>query len=39
MGPVALYGIAKLADIGKTVVAFWWLSKERWVRNLAQKAD
>ena len=33
-GPVALYGIAKLSDIGKAIVAGWWLKKERWVRNL-----
>jgi putative efflux protein, MATE family len=37
MGPVALYAIAKLADIGKAAVAFWWLAKERWVKNLAGK--
>lgn len=34
-GPVLLYGVAKLSDIGKTLVAAWWLRKERWVRNLA----
>lgn len=34
-GPVALYGIAKLSDIPKAVVAEWWLKKERWVKNLA----
>jgi len=33
-GPVALFGIAKLSDIPKTLVAAWWLKKERWVRNL-----
>ena len=35
LGPVALFAIAKIADIGKAGVAFWWLAKERWVRNLA----
>lgn len=34
-GPVLLYGVAKLSDIGKAAVAAWWLKKERWVRNLA----
>jgi putative MATE family efflux protein len=33
-GPVALFGIAKLSDIMKALVAAWWLKKERWVRNL-----
>jgi Na+-driven multidrug efflux pump len=33
-GPVALFGIAKLSDIPKALVAGWWLAKERWVRNL-----
>jgi len=32
---VSLFAIAKIADIGKATVAFWWLAKERWVRNLA----
>jgi len=35
-GPVLLFGIAKLSDFAKAAVAFWWLSKERWVRNLAE---
>ncbi len=34
-GPVALFGLAKLSDIPKALVAYWWLKKERWVRNLA----
>ncbi len=38
LGPVALFGLAKLSDLGKTATAFWWLAKERWVRNLAEKA-
>lgn len=37
LGPVALFAIAKLSDIGKAATAFWWLSKEKWVRNLADK--
>jgi putative MATE family efflux protein len=36
-GPVLLFGLAKLSDIGKTAVAFWWLAKERWVVNLAER--
>jgi putative MATE family efflux protein len=39
LGPVALFAIAKLADLGKACVAFWWLSKERWVKNLAESAS
>ncbi len=35
-GPVALFGIAKLSDIPKALVAAWWLKKERWVRNLTE---
>jgi putative MATE family efflux protein len=35
LGPVELFGIAKLSDIAKALVARWWLKKERWVRNLA----
>lgn len=37
LGPVALFAIAKVSDFGKIATAFWWLSKERWVRNLAEK--
>ena len=37
IGPVALFALAKLSDFGKAATAFWWLSKERWVRNLAQR--
>jgi len=37
LGPVALYGLAKLSDIPKALVAAWWLRKERWVRNLSNK--
>jgi Na+-driven multidrug efflux pump len=37
IGPVALFALAKLSDLGKAATAFWWLSKERWVRNLARQ--
>jgi putative MATE family efflux protein len=36
-GPVILFATAKLSDIGKAAVAFWWLAKEKWVVNLADK--
>jgi putative MATE family efflux protein len=37
LGPVALFALAKLSDLGKISTAFWWLSKEKWVKNLAGK--
>jgi putative MATE family efflux protein len=37
VGPVALFAIAKISDFIKAAVAFWWLSKEKWVRNLAAR--
>lgn len=37
LGPVALFAVAKLSDIFKATASFWWLRKERWVRNLAVK--
>lgn len=36
-GPVALYGVAKLSDFLKIALAWWWLKKEKWVKNLAVK--
>jgi Na+-driven multidrug efflux pump len=39
LGPVALFGLAKLSDIGKAATAFWWLAKEKWVKNLAEKGE
>lgn len=33
-GPVLLFGVAKISDIPKALVAAWWLNKERWVKNL-----
>jgi putative MATE family efflux protein len=38
-GPVLLFAIAKLSDFGKAAVAFWWLAKEKWVKNLAEKPE
>jgi len=38
-GPVLMYGVLKLTDIVKIVVAYLWLRKEIWVKNLtAQEA-
>jgi len=37
LGPVAIYAVAKLSDFVKLGVGAWWLKKERWVKNLAQK--
>jgi Na+-driven multidrug efflux pump len=38
-GPVLLFGIAKLSDIPKALVAAWWLKKGRWVKNLAVRQE
>ena len=35
VGPVAMYMLMKLVDFPKIVVAYFWLKKEKWVRNLA----
>ncbi len=35
IGPVAMYGLVKLTDFAKWFIAYRWLKKERWVRNLA----
>ncbi len=37
IGPVLLFGLAKISDIPKALVAHWWLRKEKWVRNLAER--
>jgi Na+-driven multidrug efflux pump len=37
IGPVALFGLAKIFDLPKALVAAWWLKKERWVKNLSRK--
>jgi putative MATE family efflux protein len=39
LGPVSLFALAKIFDIAKAGVAYWWLSKERWVRNLAERSS
>jgi len=35
LSPVTMYGIVKLTDIIKIIMAQIWLGKERWVKNLA----
>ena len=38
MGPVLMFAIVKTTDFAKWYIAWWWLKKERWVRNLAKPA-
>lgn len=35
LGPVTMYAIVKVTDAIKIIIAQIWLSKERWVKNLA----
>lgn len=35
LGPVVVYAIVKLSDIAKTIIAYFWLKKEKWLVNLA----
>ena len=37
IGPVAMYAIVKAVEFPKIMIASWWLKKERWLVNLAQK--
>ena len=37
-GPVLMYGVSKLTDIVKIVIAHLWLKKEKWVKNLTVRA-
>ena len=37
-GPVLMYGVLKLTDIVKIIVAHLWLKKEKWVKNLTARA-
>jgi Na+-driven multidrug efflux pump len=34
MGPVLMFGIIKITDVVKYLIARWYLKKERWVKNL-----
>ncbi len=38
-GPVLMYGVLKLTDFVKIVIAHLWLKKEKWVKNLTVQAD
>lgn len=35
-GPVELFLAMKVMDLAKFAVAFWWVEKEKWVRNLTE---
>ncbi|MGL4983060.1 MAG: MATE family efflux transporter [Treponemataceae bacterium] len=34
LSPVIMYGLVKLTDFAKVSGAFWWLKKEKWLKNL-----
>ncbi len=34
-GPLGLYCVFKIMDVAKVIVFYFWLKKERWLRNLA----
>ncbi len=36
LGPIAMYAIVKLSDVPKSVIAHFWLKKEKWLVNLAK---
>ena len=35
--PYVMYAIVKLSDIPKSLIAYFWLKKERWLVNLAER--
>ena len=37
IGPVAMYAIIKAVEVPKIAIAHFWLKKEKWVVNLAEK--
>lgn len=37
LNPIQMFAIVKLSDVPKTLVAYFWLKKERWLVNLAEK--
>ena len=37
LGPVAMYAIVKLSDVPKSLIAHFWLKKERWLVNLTKE--
>ena len=36
LGPVVMFAIVKLSDVPKTVIAYFWLKKEKWLVNLTE---
>ena len=34
LNPIQMFAIVKLSDVPKTLVAYFWLKKERWLVNL-----
>ncbi len=39
IGPVAMYAIIKSVEVPKIIIAHFWLKKEKWLVNLAQKEN
>lgn len=39
IGPVAMYAIIKFVEVPKIIIAHFWLKKEKWLVNLAQKEN
>lgn len=39
IGPVVMYAIIKFVEVPKIIIAHFWLKKEKWVVNLAQKTN
>ena len=39
IGPVAMYAIIKFVEVPKIMIAHFWLKKEKWLVNLAQKEN
>ncbi len=39
VGPVFMYGATKIIDIPKIIIAHFWLKKEKWVNNLAERKN
>ena len=37
IGPVAMYAIIKFVEVPKIIIAHFWLKKEKWVVNLAER--
>ena len=37
LGPATMFAIVKLSDVPKSLIAHFWLKKEKWLVNLAEK--